>query len=162
DITIRYNLVSHAGNGFQIGNGASDSGALSQGMWNVSIHDVLLNDIDGTAYQGGGFLFQESNGNPVSVLHDVSISHVTGFSKSTPSPMLAIGNAKSNPMMYGFTWDNNIFTAGIGIITTGGGAENCAFHQSSAGVLANCFKQWTFSHNVLVGAKGNWPSGNFP
>jgi len=162
DITIRYNLITHAGSGFQIGNGASDSGALSQGMWNVSIHDVLMNDLNGAAYQGSGFLFQQSNGNPVSVLHDVSITHVTGFSKSTAQSMIVIGNSKSSPMMYGFTWANNIFTAGLGITTTGGGAENCAFQLSNAGLLANCFKQWTFSHNVLLGAKGNWPAENFP
>jgi hypothetical protein len=161
DITIRYNSIAHAGAGLQIGNGASDSGALSLGMWNVSVHDVLMNDIDAHAYNGGGHLFQESNGNPVSVLHDVAITHVTALSKNPNVAMIIIGNSKTSPEMYGFTWTNNIFSAAAGIMTTGGGADNCAYQQSSAGVLTNCFQQWTFSHNVLVDAKGTWPSGNF-
>jgi hypothetical protein len=162
DVTVRYTSISHVGNGFQIGNGASDSGALSMGMWNVSIHDVVIDDIDGTVYNGGGHLFQESNGNHLSVLHDVAINHVTALSKSVKAAMIAVGNKKSYPEMYGFVWSNNIFTGGIGITTTGGGAENCAFQQGgSAGVLANCFKQYDFSHNALVGAKGKWPPENF-
>ena len=161
DVTIRYISIAHAGAGFQIGNGASDSGALSLGMWNVSVHDVLVDDVSATTYQGGGHLFQESNGNPVSVLHDVVINHVTAFNKNSDLSMLIIGNSKSSPEMYDFTWTNNILSAGTGITTTGGGAENCAFQQSSAGVLTNCFKNWSFSHNVLVGATGAWPDGNF-
>ncbi|HMK23397.1 MAG TPA: Ig domain-containing protein, partial [Terriglobales bacterium] len=160
DITIRYASIAHTGAGFQIANAASDSGALSLGIWNVSIHDVLIDDVDAKAYDGGGFLFQESNANPVSVMHDVAVNHLTGFTKNPDLAMIVIGNAKTNPEMYGFAWDNNIFSASGGIITTGGGATNCAYHQSSAGVLANCFKEWTFSHNVLVGAKGTWPAGN--
>jgi hypothetical protein len=161
DVTVRYTSIAHAGAGFQIGNGASDSGALSLGMWNVSVHDVLVDDVNPTAYQGGGHLFQESNQNPVSVLHDVAISHVTAFSKNPDLSMIIIGNSKSSPEMYDFTWANNILSAGAGITTTGGGADNCAFQQSSAGVLNSCFKNWSFSHNVLVGAKGTWPAGNF-
>jgi hypothetical protein len=86
---------------------------------------------------------------------------VTAFSNSPEIAMMIIGNDKTSPTMYGFTWANNILSAGAGIATTGGGADNCAFRQSSAGVLANCFKDWSFSHNVLLGAKGAWPEGNF-
>jgi hypothetical protein len=161
DLTLRYNRISHTGNGFQIGNGASDSGALSLGMWNISIHDVVMDDISATTYNGAGVLFQQSNGNHISVLHDVAINHVTAFSKDAKVAMIVVGNMKSYPEMYGFLWTNNIFTAGDGITTTGGGAENCAFRQPSAGVLTACFKQSEFSHNVLIGATGKWPAQNY-
>ena len=161
DITLRYNRVSHTGNGFQISNGPSDSGALSLGMWNVSIHDVVMDDISSTTYNGVGVLFQESNGNHVSPLHDVAINHVTALSKDSTAPMMSVGNDTSYPEMYGFTWSNNIFTGGIGVHTTGGGPSNCAFQLDSAGVLASCFKQPGFSHNALIGATGHWPTQNF-
>jgi Putative Ig domain len=161
DVTIRYTTISHVASGFQIGNGASDSGALSLGMWNVSIHDVVVTDINGSVYNGAGLLLQESNGNHISVLHDVVINHVTALNNGPKSVMMVVGNKKSDPEMYGFVWSNNIFSGGFGINTTGGGAANCAFHQKSAGVLANCFKQSQFSHNALIGTAETWPPENF-
>lgn len=162
DVTIRFNTINHAGNGFQIGNGPSDSGALSQGMWNVSIHDVVVDDVDGATYNGGGYLWQESNGNPLSVLHDIAINHVTALGKNPKAALLIVGNNKSYPEMYGFVWSNNIFTSSGGVLTTGGGAVNCAYQQGGpAGVIKNCFKDSTFAHNVLIGAVGTWPPANF-
>jgi len=77
DITIRYNTISHVGNGFQIGNGKTDQGALSAGAWNESIHDIVMDDVDATNYNGGGYLLQESGSDPQLALHDVVINHVT-------------------------------------------------------------------------------------
>jgi hypothetical protein len=162
DVTIRYNLISHAGDGFQIANIPSVSGGLSMGLWNVSIHDVVMDDISGRVYLGGGHLFQESSSNHVSVLHDVAISHVTAFKKDAGAAMLIVGNNKSFPEMYGFVWSNNIFSGSGGVATTGGGAENCAYHMNGpAAMLASCFKEFEFSHNALVGPIGKWPAGNF-
>jgi hypothetical protein len=128
----------------------------------VSIHDVVMDDVSGKTYLGGGHLFQESSGNHVSVLHDISITHVTAFNKDSGSAMLVVGNNKSFPEMYGFTWANNIFSGSGGIATTGGGAENCAYRMSSAtAMLKSCFKDFDFSHNALVGPIGKWPDGNF-
>jgi len=162
DVTIRYNTIAHAGNGFQIANVRDDGGDLSAGMWNVSIHDVIMDDISGKAYAGGGHLFQQSNGNDVSVLHNVSINHVTAFNKDHGSALLLIGNNKAFPEMYGFSWTNNIFSGSGSISTTGGGTENCTYHMPDASaILKNCFKDPKFSHNALVGPTGKWPDGNF-
>jgi hypothetical protein len=162
DITIRYNTITHAGSGFQIANVPSDAGGLSMGLWNVSIHDVVMDDISGKAYIGGGHLFQESNSNNVSVLHGVSISHVTAFNKEPGSAILIVGNNKAFPEMYGFVWSNNIFSASGGTATTGGGAPNCAYHMNGpAAMLASCFKEFEFSHNALVGPPAQWPAGNY-
>jgi hypothetical protein len=164
DVTIRYNTIAHTGNGFQIANIPSVAGGLSMGLWNVSIHDVVMDDIRAKTYLGGGHLFQESSSNHVSVLHDISITHVTAFNKDKDSgaAMLIIGNNKSFPEMYGFRWANNIFSGSGGITTTGGGAENCAYRMNTAAaLLKSCFKDFDFSHNALVGPIGKWPEGNF-
>ena len=162
DVTIRYNTITHTGNGFQIANIPSVSGGLSLGLWNVSIHDVVMDDISGKSYLGGGHLFQESSSNHQSVLHDISITHVTALNKDSGSALMVVGNNKSYPEMYGFTWANNIFSGSGGMATTGGGAENCAYHATTATImLNNCFKEFDFSHNALVGPTGKWPEGNF-
>jgi hypothetical protein len=163
DITIRYTTMSHLGNGITIGNGASDSGALSQGAWNESLHDLIITDIDDKTYNGGGHLIQEGNSNPENPIHDVAIGHVTGILNDSAAAMLVVGNALDHPLA-GFTWTNNIFTAtGGGILSTGGGATNCAypgFGNGSLGKIERCFKPYTFAGNVLVGATGPWPSDN--
>src|SRR5262249_7132534 len=162
DVTIRYNTITHTGNGFQIANIPSVSGGLSLGLWNVSIHDVVMDDISGKSYLGGGHLFQESSSNHQSVLHDISITHVTALNKDSGAALMVVGNNKSYPEMYGFTWANNIFSGSGGMATTGGGAENCAYHATTATImLNNCFKEFDFSHNALVGPTGKWPDGNF-
>jgi hypothetical protein len=162
DVTIRYNLINHAGDGFQIANIPSATGGLTRGMWNVSIHDVVMDDISGNTYLGGGHLFQESSANQPSVLHDVSISHVTGIIKDRGA-MVMVGNRKAYPEMYGFVWSNNIFSGSYGITSTGaGGAENCAYHVSApVDYLASCFKDSEFSHNALIGPATKWPTGNY-
>jgi len=164
DITIRYSTISHVGSGFTIGNGLSDSGALSQGAWNESIHDVIMTHVNAATYNGGGYLFQEANGNEVNPLHDVAIDHVTGITDSHTVAMLVFGNPVNHPLT-GFSWTNNIFTAGgSGIITTGGGNSNCAFPEFGGGPLGKldrCFKPYNFTGNVLIGATGPWPKNNY-
>jgi len=163
DITIRYTTMSHLGNGITIGNGASDSGALSQGAWNESLHDLIITDVEDKAYNGGGHLIQEGNSNPDNPIHDVAIAHVTGLLQTSTTAMLVLGNAPDHPLT-GFSWTNNIFTATAGgILSTGGGATNCAypgFGNGALGKLERCFKPYTFAGNVLVGASGPWPNDN--
>jgi hypothetical protein len=164
DVTIRYSTISHVGNGFTIGNGRSDAGALSQGAWNESIHDMIITHVNAATYGGGAYLFQETNGNEVRPIHDVVIDHVTGITDGPTTAMLIVG-ANANQPLTGFTWTNNIFTAGsTGIVTSGGGNTNCAFPGLGGGPLGKldrCFKPYIFSGNILVGATGAWPKNNY-
>jgi len=162
DITIRYSTISHVGGGIVMGNGKSDSGALPLGAWNESIHDLVIDDVNATAYNGGGYFFEEVNGNPLSALHDVAINHVTAVGTDV-SAMLVSGNDLTNPPMSHFSWTNNIFASGIGVISTGaGGSENCAFHAGGpGGILASCYNPYAFRHNALIAATGKWPTGNY-
>ncbi len=162
DITIRYCTIGHVGGGIVMGDGKSDSGALSQGAWNESVHDVVIDDVNATAYDGGGYLFEEVNGNPLSAIHDVVINHVTAVGADVKA-LLVSGNDLTNPQMNRFSWTNSIFATGsFGIISTGGGSANCAYHAGGpAGILANCYNPYVFSQNALIAAKGNWPTGNY-
>jgi hypothetical protein len=164
DITIRYGMISHVGNGITIGNGASDSGGLTQGAWNESIHDLIISHVDRTVYNGGGYLFLETSNNGEHPLHDVVIDHVTGIVDNRTTGMLSIGNRADHPLT-GFRWTNNLLSAaGGGIITTGGGNANCAFPNFGGGPLGTldrCFKLYTFAGNILIGATEQWPKDNY-
>lgn len=161
DVTIRYSTINNVGNGLEIGDGASDSGALSQGAWNESIHDLLIQNISETSYNGSGHLLQEANGNPVASIHDVVINHVTAIGTDVGAAMLVVGNDVTSPTMSNFSWTNNIFTADAGVLTTGGGATNCAFQHGPLAILNSCFSPYTFTDNALIGASGTWPEGNY-
>ena len=162
DVTIRYGTISNVGNGITVGNGISDSGAVSLGAWNESIHDLVITHVNAKTYNGGGHLFQESNNNEQNPIYNVAISHVTGIGDPTAA-MLVLGNALNKPLA-GFSWTNNILAAtSDGITTTGGGAGNCAypgFGGGPAGKLDRCLKSYDFSGNVLIGNSGPWPKNN--
>ena len=162
DVTVRYNTISHVGGGMQIANGASDSGGLSQGAWNESIHDVVIDDVDAKTFNGDGYILQESNGDPLLAIHDVVINHLTVVGPDAVA-LLVIGNDLTNPMMNHFTWTNSIFAAStVGVLSTGGGSTNCAFKTGGPMTkLTACFSPFVFSHNAIIGATGTWPSGNY-
>jgi Putative Ig domain len=161
DITIRYGTISNVGNGIVLGDGASDSGALSQGAWNESIHDILIQNVSASAYNGAGYLLQEANGNPVSAIHDVVINHITAIGTDAQAAMLVVGNDVTSPPMGNFGWTNSIFTANAGLLSTGGGSTNCAFQHGPLAIFQACFAPYTFHSNALIGATGTWPAGNF-
>jgi hypothetical protein len=161
DVTIRYGTISNVGGGIVLGNGASDSGATSQGAWNESIHDIVVQNVSATSYNGSGYLLQEANGNPLSAIHDVVINHVTVIGTDAGAAMLVVGNGVTSPTMANFSWTNSIFTADAGVLSTGGGSANCAFQHGPLAILQSCFSPYTFSHNALIGAVGTWPAGNF-
>ncbi len=158
DITIRYCTITHVAGGFWMGNSASDAGGLSSGGGRYSIHDVVIDDLDGKKYFGyGSFMVLISN-NPV--LKDVKMDHVTVLSARV---VLNVGIR--NHKIQNFTFTNNLIAADEKqIASTGGGVANCAFQpdrQGPAGVLNNCVESLTFTHNAIIGGFGSWPPGNF-
>jgi hypothetical protein len=162
DITIRYSTIRHVGGGIVIGNGASDSGDLSLGAWNESIHDLIITNVNAKTYSGGGRLFQEGNSNEENPIRNVAIDHVTGLMDDNSLGMLIVGNPIDHPLA-GFSWTNNILSGGgVGIVPTGGGSANCA-HLGAGPVaqLDRCFKPYTFEGNVLIGTSRTWPKGNY-
>ena len=168
DVTIRYNLISHAGAGFQIATGISGNGTnggMALAGARFSIHDVVVDDISASRYNGSGTLFQVSNSWTANVLNNVSVNHITGFPDPT-SHSLTLGNPISNPSMKGFSFTNNIILAGRFPVWNTGGSTSCAVHNVPIQSISTCFTTYAFAYNAIVGSPSSfppssWPSGNF-
>ncbi len=161
DVTIRYVKISHVGGGMQLGNGVSMNGGVPLAGGRYSIHDVIIDDINETKYDGYGLFAQVSTGDGAPILHDVTINHVTAFQ---PGTMLNIGdNTQVNPQMTNFVYTNNIVNAGTAPTrTTGGGTANCAYPAKPNLVLPACFARYMFSRNAIVGTPSNYPPTVYP
>jgi hypothetical protein len=160
DITIRNSRISNVAAGFQIANVRSDVGDYAKDGGRYSIHDVLVENLDGNKFQGHGVLFEIVSTRVT--LHDVSINHVTGQSTRA---LFLIGERTNEAKMPNFTFTNNLLTAGKQqIILTGGDAENCAYRpevQGPAGVFESCFASAKVAGNVIIGGTNKWPPKNF-
>lgn len=165
DVTIRYNLIRHVGAGFQIANALSDNGGAQLDGQRYSIHDVAIDDMNGTKYNGANLFAQLSVSAGAPILQNVTIDHVTAF----PSSMvLNIGAmlATSGPMK-NLVITNNILSVGTyPVWSTGGGAGNCAYHDRPITTFNACFSPYTFTGNILIGntaafPPNAWPSHNY-
>jgi hypothetical protein len=161
DVTIRYSTISHVGGGMQIANGLSDNGGAPLAGERYSIHDITVDDIDGTKYSGYGSFAQVSMGPGAPVLQSVTINHVTAFQ---PNVMLNLGDDTSvNRAMINFVFTNNIVNAGSSPTqTTGGGTTNCAYYPAPLTSLGACFQPYTFSHNAIIASPSNFPPSKYP
>jgi hypothetical protein len=156
DVTIRYNRISHVAGVVDIATSVSrKDGAVSAGGERFSIHDLIVDDIDPEAYKGFGvFAVLVSNTPP---LHSVHIDHVTAF---PPRTLISVLNTTGKIQDFAVT--NSIFSAGTrGIASAGGGRTNCTLPRDSPlDALTDCFSNYTFTHNLIIGAKKAWPAGN--
>ena len=161
DVTIRYVTISHVGGGMQIANSLSDNGAPPLDGERYSIHDVTIDDVDGTKYNGFGDFAQVSTGKGTPVLQHVWINHVTAFQ---PGVLLNIGDDTTiNSKMNDFVFANNIVTAGTSPTkTTGGGPADCAYSPVPTTSLPACFKSYSFTHNAIIATPPNFPSSDYP
>ncbi len=161
DVTIRYTTISHVGGGMQIANGLSDNNGIPLAGERYSIHDVTVDDIDATKYDGYGTFAQVSMGDGAPLLQSVTINHVTAFQ---PNVMLNLGDKTTiNLPMSNFVFTNNIVNAGTSPTqTTGGGTANCAYYSAPLTSLAACFKPYTFSQNAIIATSTNYPPSKYP
>src|SRR2546427_12643362 len=94
-------------------------------------------------------------------MHDVSLDHNTAFPATA---MLNVGARASGPKIADIVFTNNLFPSGQrGIVSTGGGRNNCSFQperQGPEGVLARCFESYKFNYNCIIGA-GGFSKGKF-
>jgi hypothetical protein len=165
DVTIRYNSISHVGAGLQIANALSDNGTAPLDGQRYSIHDIVIDDIDGAKYDGQGDFAQVSVSAGAPLLQNIHMNHITAF----PSKMLfMIGDmvATTTPMK-NFVLTNSIVNAGSAPMwSTGGGPTNCAFHDIPLTTFNACFSSSAFSANAIVGTSSTytsakWPAGNY-
>lgn len=163
DITIRYTSVSHVGAGLQLANALSDNGGAALAGERYSIHDIVVDDINGTFYNGSGEFAQVSTSAGAPLLQSVMINHVTAF---PPSTLLMVGDELSaSGAMKNFTFTNNLVNAATyPIWSTGeGGAANCAYYDVPLTTFVTCFTTSTFSSNAFITPPtgSSWPAGNF-
>jgi hypothetical protein len=165
DVTIRYNFIRHVGGGLQIANAlADDHGAPLDGQ-RYSIHDIVIDDINGAKYSGPGEFAQLSVQAGAPPLQNVHMNHITAF----PSNMLFVIGAMvaTTTPMKNFVFTNNIVNAGPAPIwSTGGGRGNCAYYDIPLTTFNTCFSYSVFAPNAIIGASAayasaKWPAGNY-
>jgi len=166
DVTIRYSTISHVGAGLQIANALPEVNqtAAFDGE-RYSIHDIVIDDIDGVKYDGSGEFAQVSVEPDAPLLQNVTINHVTAF---PPSFMFMVGDmvATSTPMK-NFVFTNSIVNAGAAPVwSTGGGPANCAYFDKPLITFSACFSPYSFVSDAVIGSSSQyppslWPSGNF-
>jgi hypothetical protein len=162
DVTIRYNSIRHVGAGLQIANALSDYGAAALAGERYSIHDIIIDDIDGVKYNGPGEFAQVSVSAGAALLESVTINHVTAF---PPSTLLVIGDQlATTPAMKNFVFTNSIVNAGVYPVWSsgGGGTANCAVHDSPLTTFSACFSSYTFATNAIIASSSNYPATKWP
>ena len=161
DVTVRYSKFSHSGSGFQLANAEADGGGgLPLAGERYSIHDVILEDVNATTYNGQGQLAQVSSAAGGPEVTDLQMAHITAF----PSSILFVfGNQTSSPKMPNFVFANSIVTTGRSPIwSTGGGPGNCAYGNVPNNTLNGCFTGYTFGSNALIAVPSNYPPSSWP
>jgi hypothetical protein len=157
DVTIRYNKVMHCASALQMVNGFNKAGTSASAGERYSIHDLIVDDLDGEAYKGfGNFLTIVSLKLPIK---DVLIDHVTAFpTRAVITLINGVDHKLGN-----FTITNNVFSAGVRqIASAGGGSGNCASVPGNrlADIWNSCFSNSAFTHNLIIDGKGVWPGDN--
>jgi len=162
DVTIRYNRIRHVGAGLQLANALSDFKGVALDGQRYSIHDIVVDDLDGVKYTGPSEFAQVTVSAGAPLLQNVTINHVTAFPSKT---LLVIGDmVATSSKMKNFVFSNNILTAGIyPVWSNGGGPANCAYFNKPTTTLDACFGPYTFAKNVVIGSSSAypWPSGTF-
>jgi hypothetical protein len=158
DVVIRYCKIAHVGSGFQLANIPAVGGAVATAGQRYSIHDIVIDDIDGKKYAGfGAFMVLISNS---PTLRDVKMDHITAVSARIFLNMGIKGEKIQN-----FIFTNNLIGANEKQLTsTGGGPQDCVYQpdrRSPFEVFKDCANSFTFTNNAIVNGFGAWPPGNF-
>ena len=145
DVTIRYNVVRHAGGGFYIFDSPSDTGAIALQASRYSIHDNQLDDIS-TSYSragsGNGILNRFLGSLQYAPPSNVNVFHNTGF--TTGTAVLSLNGTSAVPYV-GFSYSNNLESDGsYGILGCSG--------LLGINVLSNCAPGYVWSTNVILGS----------
>jgi hypothetical protein len=158
DVTIRMSVLRHSGAGFQIANAAADNHALSQGLMNVSIHDIVIEDVDETRFDGNGVILQISSDGPHPV-HDLTLDHLTAGPGA--HVLLELGSP-GNDRLRNMAITNSVFFVPRYQVVSTGGQQNCAFRRfNPQSFFDSCWNPYSVTNNILIGASDRWPDGNF-
>ena len=182
DLTFRYNIIRHAVNGIGIaasyattckgenGTGIGHCRFLSGPIYNVSIHDNVLEDINTKTYAPGdccanGWLWQIGTDQETNWPRNLVIEHNTGF--PTGSGVLVTYD-EPRIQIEGLVFRNNLVGSGDGgvhAVPIGGGRPTCVTPDGAVGMMEHCFdNSWVFTHNAIVPTndKPRFPGDPYP
>lgn len=190
DVVFRYNYVATASGFAVIASGPSDAGGWSAGNHRLSIHDIVIDNLQYATCFGCGTMLSEvaSPYGPVSppppseVLSDVLVSHITLIA---PNSLVGVGgrptvaglfnvgsvpavNPTGTPQASNISFVNSIASAPLeGMFGTGGGGNNCFNYAKPQHPVAEwpaCFVgSSSLTNNLMVGyprSATDWPPGN--
>ncbi len=142
DITFRYNVVRHAGSGFQI-NGTDDADTShTLRSHRLNIHDNVILDVSSARWLGDGRTFQ------IEVAPaQLTINHNTTFSDQIVELGDVIGPGQPNSQ---FVDTNNLHDAATYPLF----CSSDGFGTSCLNIIAPG-PSWTFDHNVYVNIQGS-------
>jgi hypothetical protein len=158
DITIRYSRIRNVAGVLVIANVRSDAGGSTIDGGRYSIHDLVADNVHDRDYAGPGVFLVMLVADPP--LHDVQMDHITAF---VPGPLMSL--LAKNTKIDNFGLTNSVFAIGgrrPALASAGGGPDNCATKTQGKGaeaVLAECFSNYKFDHNLVITDSGHWPSG---
>jgi hypothetical protein len=161
DITIRYNKIRNVGGGFDIANVEDKTGGYAVAGERYSIHDIVLDNVSKTQYQGFGQLVMMLSTSTTEVLNNVSMQHITAF----PDPSGHIISLQDPvPPMSGFVFVNNLVQSPSSPTwSAGGGYADCASSENPLTIMRTCFGTgYVFTGNVLVGDFSKYPASQWP
>lgn len=163
DIIIRHDMISHVGAGMQLAASKADNGTDSLAAQRWNIHDVILDDLDAAAYDGGGVEFQISShfGNHTPLNH-VVMDHITAVTDAPVKNLMLVGANPNNPRLpFDITFNNNIVVAGrYSVWSIGSGPRDCARSGDPSETFRRCWSSFEVRNNVIIGGGGGWPHGN--
>jgi hypothetical protein len=191
DVIFRYNIVRHAVNALgmssvyattcpgEAGNGTGNCLYLSGALYNLSLHDNLLDDINESTYSPGdccsdGFLFAIVTDQPSNWPHDIRIEHNTGFPVGWGMGYVVIRGTPQ--VIANFSLENNLMTSGnngFGAVPPGNHEPGCTAKNGTGmiGALNGCMgNSWTATGNVFADSStakspkfpgAPFPTGNF-
>lgn len=168
NVTFRYNVIAHASRGVEVFEVASDCGDHGTGTNNVSIHDVVVDDLNGVIWStSAGACCEVSvpweilNSDPTpSNVHDVSIIHTTALPLVTAAWVgggLGFGfNFQTNPSgtIGNLILRDDISAAGL----QWAGKGVCTGANTALANLQCWSSTWCFDHNVMA----TTTTGSFP
>jgi hypothetical protein len=159
DVVVRYSLYRNMDRGFELAQAAAaQGGTLAQGLARISIHDVIMDGINGIKWAAGSGTVSQSSGECVQTLNvqappfevnAIRINHVTCIATTPTGASLTGGSAWSLDTNYGTSntlLPNMVFQNSI----AAGGVKNFSLH--SPGGLANC------SNNACTDQSGRGPT----
>jgi len=161
DVTVRYNKLSHGGDGifFEVIPGSTGKTAL--GLANISIHDDVIDNVSSKTYAGTGVGLGLDYTDTTGAFKNVVVNHIT--LAAVDQATLAVGSANSQTIT-SLSVTNSILATGANQVEPlGAGGADCATGQTTpAGLLSACASPLALTTNALIGGVGaSWPSGNF-